>query len=102
MGHQYKVLGWLYVVTALLWAFLWIPFGIGYYGLPWKDLSFQRLMQALAWAHVAAGGALLGYGALHGRRWWPIAFGVALSVLSLIAMYDWIARFAWGLSRPPN
>jgi len=93
MARYYNVLPWLYIPTVLLWGLLWIPFGIGYYELPWHDSVFRWFIQLWAWALVGGGIFLVLYWARHERRWWPSAVGLVLSLLTLAIMYDWIARY---------
>jgi uncharacterized membrane protein len=93
MARYYTLMLWIYVLLVLLWVFLWIPFGIGYYGLPWKSSAFQWLIQVCAWALVAGGFFLAVQGARLERRWWPSAVGIILSLLGMLAMYDWMARY---------
>ncbi len=97
MTRFYVVLVWLYLLTALVWTFQWIPYGYGFYGFPWKSHGFKLVIQMWAWTHLVAGILLLGYGVSHRRRWWPVLVATALSFLAFVALYDWIDRYVRGV-----
>jgi hypothetical protein len=87
------------MLTSLAWAFFWIPFGIGYYGLPWQDLAFRSYIQWWAWCHLSLGCILLMIVLV--QRWWRQGMvdfiAVGLSLFSIWAMYDWFARYVRAL-----
>jgi hypothetical protein len=84
------------IVLAAISALLWMPFGIGYYEWPWKNLSMRALIQGFAIGFVLL--AIMGC-VISARP--QLSVGrLAVSVLSaivalycLFAMYHWMGRY---------
>lgn len=89
----YTLLVVLYICITLVWTCLWIPFGIGYSGMPWPSKAFQIGIRIWAWGHAVGGVWLLGYGSVRKRTWWPVACALLLSLYSLLAMESWFVSY---------
>jgi hypothetical protein len=94
MTQHYNLVCRLYLLTAVVWALMWIPYGVGCYRLPWESGLFQILVQTWAWAHIVGGFVLAVYGARHEQRWTSIMYAMGISLMSLIWMYNLMIRNA--------
>lgn len=87
----------LYIVGSLLWGSCWfIPFGCGYYGLPWSVDGARLSIIIAAWVWPMFGVLLL-WPIVKLNR--PVAAGVvtvciASNLLSAMFMHLWLWRLA--------
>ena len=86
---------WIVVAYALLsvaWGFVWMPYGIGYYGPPWSSTAFRVSIQLVAWCHLCFGLVLGIRRYREGILSAAVLACIGVSIYCLIGMYDWIGR----------
>lgn len=82
---------WAYAVSALAWAFCWVPFGPGF-TVPWESLAFRWSVGACAVGHFLLGVFLLVGCFLRRRLRLPSLFACGLSAYALAVLLDWVVR----------
>jgi hypothetical protein len=87
-----------YAATAAGWLICWVPFGFGYYGLPWMSRSFRSAALLLATLHLIVGMRLLAVSVKRKRLRIVTILAVGMSGLALVAMIDWISRYVTALN----
>jgi len=91
--------GAIYAVITVAWAFFWIPFGPGYYGVPWHSVLFRTVIIVWAPAHALAALPLIRRARRHGRPFWLEAVCMLISLWCLVSMAGWMSTAVPGLTR---
>ena len=87
----------VYAVTSAGWLISWIPFGIGYYGFPWRSPEFRIVIVGCAAFHLLAGFGLVLLNVNSRTLRWIAILSVVMSGLGSIAMIDWLFRYVFRL-----
>jgi hypothetical protein len=79
-----------YAAITAGWVFCWVPFGIGYFGLPWESRGFRVAIFAFAGLQLFVGLGLCVWSLMARRMRCLTILAVLMSALASCAMIDWI------------
>lgn len=85
--------GALYAVVTGVWAFCWIPYGVGYSEINWDRRLSRIFILILAVGHLLVGLQLLRRARKHNRPLWLESICLAISLYCMLAVVNWMSHY---------